>query len=110
MGVQFADATTAVNRIYVYVDDALTPQVAAALTWAAYRSDDNQVWTLVPSGGVQFDPPALRFEIPIATTQARYLKVVTPPLSVAVTSAPEFEAVLVTEVQALTSTTTCIVP
>jgi hypothetical protein len=88
-----------VTRIDVYVDDALPAQVAAAFTWAAYRSDDNQVWTLVPSGGVGFEPFANRFEIPIAGTQGRYLKVVTRPLLPEATTDPPFESVLVTETQ-----------
>ena len=40
-----------------------------------------------------------RFDIPIARTRARYLKVVTRPITTAVTSDPQYNAVLVTELQ-----------
>jgi hypothetical protein len=110
IGAQLADVGAVVNRIDVYVDDALTAQVASAFTWTAYRSDDNQSWTLVSSGDVAFGLFARRFEIPIAATQARYLKVVTRPLLPSVTDDPNFDSVFVTEVMAVTQTTTCVVP
>ena len=53
----------------------------------------------LPVGAVTFGVFENRFDIPIARTRARYLKVVTRPLTTAVTTDPQFNAVLVTELQ-----------
>lgn len=106
MGAELADPTTSVNRIDVYVDEPLPVEVAATLTWLAYRSDDNQTWTPVPLfGSVRFEPFVNRFEIPIAPGPGRYLKVVTRPLLPSITSDPRLESVFVTELQLLEETT-----
>jgi hypothetical protein len=99
-GVQFSDAVTPVNAIWVWVDRSLPPAVSGALTWTAYRSDDNLSWTQVPvAGPVVFAPFNNRFEIPIAETQARYLKVVVKPLAAAVTTDVRHRDILLTEMQ-----------
>ncbi len=100
LGVQLPDVVTKVNRIRVWVDRALPPAVSGAFPWDVYRSDDGQHWTTVPRAGpVSFATIENRFEIPIAETAARYLKVVTRPLDAAVTTDARFRDVWVTEVQ-----------
>ncbi|HEU4382181.1 MAG TPA: hypothetical protein VFR85_01660 [Anaeromyxobacteraceae bacterium] len=99
-GVQFPDVVTPVNAIWVWVDRPLPGPVSGAILWTAYRSDDNLNWTPVPLAGlVAFAPLNNRFEIPIAQTQARYLKVVARPLAAAVTTDARYRDILVTEMQ-----------
>lgn len=101
LGVQFADAVTPVNTVWIWVDRPLPAGVSGAITWTAYTSDDNLNWTQVPVAGlVVFAPFQNRFEIPIAETQARYLKVVAKPLAAAVTTDVRYRDILVTEMQA----------
>ena len=100
MGVAFANGTTEVNALRLWVDRQLPPSVAGAYAFTAWSSDDNLSWTQVPvTGPVTFGVFENRFEIPIVRTQARYLKVVTRPITTAVTSDPQYRAVLVTELQ-----------
>ena len=102
--MQFADAVTPVNRVFVWVDRQLTPDVANAYTaagrWTAYQSDDNLTWTAIAVGAVVSGLYENRLEITIADTRARYLKVVTTPLPAGVTFDPQFASVFVTELQA----------
>ena len=101
MGLQFANVSTPVNSLWIWVDRQLPPDVAGAFSWTAWQSDDNLSWTEVPiTGPVIFGTFQNRFEIPIARTQARYLKVVTRPLAAAVTVDPRFADIFVTEAQA----------
>jgi hypothetical protein len=101
LGVELALPFPRVNRIFVWVDQPLPSEVAGAFPWSAYRSDDNLHWMPVPiTGAVQFGVLDNRFEIPIADTQARYVKVVTRPLPLGVTTDRRFGSILVTEVQA----------
>ena len=101
--MQFADLVTPVNSIQVWVDRLLPPEIAVQYVWTAYRSDDNKTWTPIAiTGPVVFGPFQNRFEIPIVQTQARYLKVVTLPLSRTSfdpTVGNAFANVFVTEVQ-----------
>jgi len=100
VGVQFADAVTPVNTFWVYVNQVLPQQVYEAFTWVAYQSSDNLNWTPVaPTGPVVFNTLFNRFEIPIAQTQALYLKVVTTPLPASVTQDPLYRDIFVTEIQ-----------
>lgn len=100
LGAQFADTVTPVNLLYVWVDKPLPAGVAGAFTWDAFRSDDNLNWTPVPlAGPVTFGLFQNRFEIPIAETQAKYLKVVTRPLAVGVTIDDQYRSIRVTELQ-----------
>jgi hypothetical protein len=107
IGAEVADPAAEVNRIDVYVDKPLPPDVAATLTWAAYRSDDNLTWTGVSVAGARFETSANRFEIRFAAGSSRYVKVVTRPLLPSATVEPLFMSVFVTELQTLMSTTTC---
>src|SRR5262249_26451774 len=105
MGLQFADAITSVNVLYVWVDRAIAADAAATFTWTVWQSDDNLHWTQVAIVGVPlFAQFTNRFEIRIQTTAARYLKVVTQPLVPAVTTDPQLSDILVTELQSLLST------
>jgi hypothetical protein len=100
LGVQFADVVTPVNTVWVWVDRPLPATVSGAFVWTAYRSNDNLDWTQVPlAGPVAFAPFNNRFEIPIAPTPARYLKVVVKPLAAAVTTDVRYRDILVTEMQ-----------
>lgn len=102
LGAQFADVLTSVDTLYVWVDRQLTAQVAAAYQWTVWQSDDNQHWTQIAlTRPVVFSPFQNRFEIAVATTQARYLKAVVKPLDPAATLDKRFGSVLVTELQLL---------
>ena len=100
LGVQFADVITPVNSIQIWVDRLLPPEIASAYSWAAYQSDDNKTWAQISiTGPVVFGPFLNRFEIPIARTQARYVKVVTRPLPAGFTTDTAYANVFVTEAQ-----------
>ncbi len=107
-GAQLTDNATPVNMLFLWVDRAIPPEVAAAFTFDVWRSDDNTTWTHLnlaapASGGapVQFSSFQNRFEIGIEQVQARYLKVVAKPLAVGVTTDRRFANILVTELQLL---------
>jgi hypothetical protein len=102
LGAQFQDVVTPVDVIYVYVDqDQVLPEpLAVQIPFAAFRSDDNDVWEPVGlSGPVRYDPALFRFVVPIVRTQARYLKVVTRPLRADASTDPQFREISVTELQ-----------
>ena len=99
MGVTFANVTTEVNTLRLWVDRQLPAAIAGRYVFTAWSSEDNVSWTEIPVGAVTFGVFENRFDIPIARTQARYLKVVTRPITTAVTSDPQYNAVLVTELQ-----------
>ncbi len=100
VGGQFADASTPVNTIWIWLDKLLPPAVTASLTWTVWQSTDNQNWVQVPiSGSPVANPFAPRYEITIPLTRARYLKAVTGPLSPASTVDPVYRDVFVTEIQ-----------
>ncbi|MBI5071140.1 MAG: hypothetical protein HZB56_23230 [Deltaproteobacteria bacterium] len=103
MGAQFADLLHPVNTVHVWVNKPLPADVAAAILWTVWQSDDNQTWTQL--GGAVAAPFGLfqpRFEIPIgapAPVAARYLKVTARPLAVSATTDARYASILVTEVQ-----------
>lgn len=102
MGVDFVNAVTPVSMIYVWVDKQLPPEVVRAFgdSFTVWASTDNLRWSPVQRTGlIAFGAFNARFEIPIAETSARYLKVVTAPLPVGVTSDRTFADILVTEMQ-----------
>jgi hypothetical protein len=104
VGAQFPDVLTAVNLLYVWVDRPIISQVAAAFQWTVWQSDDNQRWTQIAlAGPVVFNLFQNRFEVPISTTQARYLKAMVTPLDPAATIDKRFTNILVTELQLLLS-------
>jgi hypothetical protein len=98
-GAQFQDVVTPVNVIYVWVDHQLPAALSSLFTWTAYQSDDNASWTLVDTSPAVFNEVLLRFEVPIARTAARYLKVVAKPLLSTATTDPQFAEIFVTELQ-----------
>jgi hypothetical protein len=105
VGAQFSDALTPVSEVDVWVDRSLPAEVAGALSWAAYRSDDNLAWTPVAlAGPATFGAFDNRFVLSIERTQARFLKVVTRPLGAGTALDPRFADVLVTEIQFYLST------
>lgn len=106
LGVQFADAVTPVNTLYVWTDQSLIDpaknlDLSTRFAFTAWQSDDNLHWTQVGIVGQPVYPLFQnRFEITIQPTSARYLKLVTRPLTLADTTDTRFNNVLVTEVQA----------
>ncbi|HEY6004575.1 MAG TPA: hypothetical protein VIV57_17005 [Anaeromyxobacter sp.] len=101
LGLQFPDAITPVNTLWVWVDRPLPPALAAQFVWTAFQSEDNVTWQPVPiTAPVAFGTFEARFEISLPTTRARYLKVVTAPLSPSATTDPRFADIQVTELQA----------
>jgi hypothetical protein len=92
---------TPVNRMLVWVDRELPIDIASAFSWEIYSSSDDIVWkqeTVVPIA--PFGPFENRFQIDFPSVTARYVKVVTKPLSVAAPDAARFPDILVTELQA----------
>jgi hypothetical protein len=98
MGLDFVIGTE-VNTLYVWVDRDVA-QVADAFTWRIYTSADNQNWvfrqTVSPA---IYSPTFNRFEIRFANVTARYIKVVTAPLSPTVPFASLYPTIFVTELQ-----------
>lgn len=98
MGLDFLVATE-INTLYVWVDRDAS-QVADAFSWRVYTSDDNQNWALRQTvSPAIFSPSLNRFEIRFANVNARYVKVVTGPLSPVVPFASSFPTIQVTELQ-----------
>lgn len=104
MGMDFLVATE-INTLYVWVDRDVA-QVADAFSWRVYTSDDDpsdgiQIWVLRQTvSPAIYSPTFNRFEIRFANVNARYVKVVTSPLSPVVPFASGFPTILVTELQA----------
>lgn len=101
LGAQFADAVTRANTFWVWVDRQLPQGVAATMQWSAWESIDGTNWTEIRPVSVVFNLFSPRFEITIPETQARWLKVVTRPLTPAATADPLYREVFVTELQLL---------
>jgi hypothetical protein len=101
VGLDFGVQTT-VSTLYVWVDRSLPTSIANSFSWDVYTSNDNQNWffaqTVFPANFGQFDN---RFEISFSAVSARYIKVVTRPLSVAIVPPPGFDIsnIFITEVQ-----------
>ena len=94
------------NDLQVWVDRVLTPDVAASFSWDIYTSPDNQNWTLLQTVfPATFGPFQNRFDIPIASVNTRYIKVVVKPLTAVVTGASNFPDIFVTELQAFVTQT-----
>jgi hypothetical protein len=102
VGVGFADASTPVNMLYLWVDKPLPADVAASLAggFTAWASSDNARWTQIPlAAPVVFASFNNRFEIAIPQTSSRFLKVVTGPLLPGVSSDRLYAEIFVTELQ-----------
>ena len=100
IGLDFLNRTE-VNRLLIWVDRELPVDVAASFSWEVYSSVDNLQWkreTFVSAA--PFGPFENRFEVDFSNLTARYIKVVTRPLSVIVPEASRFPDIFVTEVQA----------
>lgn len=104
IGLDFFNDTE-VNTIYVWVNRDLPTAISSSFSWTVYTSADNLNWVpLTTVSAVQFGPFERRFEINFANVTARYIKVVTRPLTQAVAlSVPSFQnpdQIFVTEIQA----------
>jgi hypothetical protein len=92
---------TEVSRFWIWVDRDLPVNVSNFFTWEIYSSTDNVIWRRETVVSVApFGPFEHRFEIDFPAVTARYIKVVTQPLSVVVPEPSRFPDILVTEVQA----------
>ncbi|BDG09253.1 hypothetical protein [Anaeromyxobacter paludicola] len=101
LGLQFADPTTQLNTLYVYVQRPLPPEISTALSFTAWRSDDNLHWTQVAlAGTVIFNALLNRYELTLQQVQAPFVKLVVQPLPPALTTDRRYADVLVTELQA----------
>lgn len=101
-GLDFS-VETEVNNILLLVDRQVTPEIAKSFSWDIYTSPNNLNWTLVQTvSGAPFGPFINRFSIDFQNVKARYLKVVTRPLSLAVPGATNqnFQNIYVTDIQA----------
>lgn len=104
MGLDFFNDTE-VNAIYVWVDRDLPSIISNSFSWDIYTSPDNLNWSLRQTvSPAQFGPFERRFEINFANVTARYIKVVTRPLTLAAALfAPDFQnpdQIFITEIQA----------
>ncbi len=101
IGLDFVNDTR-VNTLLVWVDRDLRPEIAGAFSWDVYTSPDNRAWTLRQTVfPAAFGPFQTRFEIRFADVTARFVKVVTRPLSPTVPFASDFPTIQVTELQAV---------
>jgi len=99
VGLDFA-TDKQVNTLFVWVDRDVS-QVAGSFSWRIYTSADNLKWVLRQTvAPAIYSPTFNRFEIRFADVTARYVKVVTAPLSPAVPFASNYPIILVTELQA----------
>ncbi|HKQ61461.1 MAG TPA: hypothetical protein VJS92_09210 [Candidatus Polarisedimenticolaceae bacterium] len=92
---------TPFNTLRLWVDRALPPEIAGALTFSVYVSvDQDDTWTLAlaaaPAPFGQFDN---RFELRTPNLSARYVKIVVAPLAATVPLAPNFPDIFVTELE-----------
>lgn len=95
---------TRINRFLVWVDRELPADIARSFSWEVYSSPDNLIWTresLVPVAA--FGPFENRFQVDFPDVTARYVKLVTRPLSSAVLDASRYPDIFVTELQAFLS-------
>lgn len=85
-GIQLS-AATEVNLLRAWTDRPLPPAVFAGYGWSVLRSDDNNLsWTPVPLISAVLGGASSFADVQVASTSARYLKVVTRPLPASVTS------------------------
>lgn len=92
---------TEVNRFLLWVDRTLPVEISNAFSWDVYTSTDNVLWQRVATVPVApFGDFENRFEIDFPGVTARYVKLVTRPLSAAVQDSSRFQDIFVTELQA----------
>ncbi len=100
MGLDFG-ISSETNTLFVWIDRELPPEIATAFSWTIYTSSDNLNWALQATVfPAPFGPFQNRFEIRFPNVTARFIKVVTRPLSLGVPRALEFPDIFVTEIQA----------
>jgi hypothetical protein len=102
IGIDFGFPAT-VDTIHLYVDRALPSTVAGSFSWDIYVSSENTdtgTWTLhatvFPAPFGVFEN---RFEISFPSVETQFIKVVTRPLTSAVTLDPAFRNLFVTEIE-----------
>ncbi|NNG46654.1 MAG: hypothetical protein HKM86_05995, partial [Deltaproteobacteria bacterium] len=102
IGIDFGFPAT-VDTIHLYVDRALISTVAGSFSWDIYVSSENTdtgTWTLhatvFPAPFGVFEN---RFEISFPSVETQFIKVVTRPLTSAVTLDPAFRNIFVTEIE-----------
>ncbi len=89
-----------VNRLLVWVDRELPAEIANSFSWEVYGSPDNITWTRHTTvSTASFGPFENRFVLDFRSLTARYIKVVTRPLSAALPEASRFPDIFVTELQ-----------
>ncbi len=99
IGIDFLNPAK-VSRFLLWVDRDLPIEVASSFSWDIYTSVDNVVWRQETTVSVApFGPFENRFQIDFTPITARYIKVVTRPLSAAVANASSYPHILVTEIQ-----------
>lgn len=108
VGLEFG-APAEVNRLFVWVtgfgSTALPPAVTSSFSWDIYTSTDNLTWTFRTTvAPAVFGPFDFHFTLDFPTVTARFIKVVTQPLSPLVPGAASFPNILVSEVQAFIDT------
>jgi hypothetical protein len=99
LGLDFLNPTE-VDRLYVWVDREIPVDIASTYSWEVYSSRDNITWTreaTVPTA--PFGPFENRFRLDFPAVTARYLKVVTRPLSPALPDATRWPDIFVVELQ-----------
>jgi hypothetical protein len=99
IGIDFLNPAK-ISRFLLWVDRDLPVEVANSFTWDIYSSTDNVVWKQETTvAAAPFGPFETRFQIDFTAITARYIKVVTRPLSAAVAGSAGFPHILVTEIQ-----------
>lgn len=104
VGLDFGFAVS-VDKLHLWIDRPLSTAAFNAFGWAVYTNEENSdtsAWTPVSSGVASyFDSFENRIVITFPAVTARFVKVVTRPLTMAPgIDLNEFENVLVTELQA----------
>jgi hypothetical protein len=92
---------TELNKLEVWVDRDLPPEIANSFSWDVYTSSDNLTWTFWATvSSAPFGPFEYRFEMRFRNVTSRFVKVVTRPLSPTVPGSGGFPDIFVTELQA----------
>ena len=104
IGLDFVTPTE-INRLLLWVDRELPQEIANNFSWDIYISSDNVTWTFVQHlFSAPFGPFQNRFEILFGNVNARFIKVVTSPLTAAAAAlVPSFtnpDRIFITEIQA----------
>ena len=112
IGLDFLSPAT-VTTLQVWIDGwgptTLPADITTSFSWEVYSSNDNLTWTYHTTvAPASFGPFDRRFEISFSPVTARYVKVVTRPLSggiIGSTNSSLYPNIFVTEVQAFVNRT-----